>query len=477
MKWVYQSKACLKIKSSRALRYATYILITWTFLISGCTGKKHLSEETPAPEPKPGWVLNRPVSGTNYIGIGIATKVSESVDYAQIAKKNALNDLASEIKVNVSGETFFNTLEINDNFREEFISNITTTTSEDLEGYEMYGTWENDNEYWVYYRLSKVTYASIKKQKKDQALQSAADNFIKGTDARDQGNVGSALDLHFRGLVELKDYWLENNKFLLDGKEVLLDNEIYASMIELASNIRIEPELTSIVLSHENNYKQDLGVLVHYNGNPLRNMKLEYSYDKGRFVRPKRLITNELGTALVRVHDVNTENKENSLLLGIDLESMISTEYDSKLTKALVEKLKPETKEIPISIVFPKCFLTFEENNFGEPMSAPQISSSIKRELTKRGFTFTSSADMADFLIDVESNTVKGGTSNGFHVAYLQMSVNVKNSRSNEEVYQQTITKLKGLHLDFGSAGLEAYKNGMKRVENEIAKDLLNSLL
>ena len=51
----------------------------------------------------PDWVRQRPVSSLYYIGIGRADKTDK--DYMQLAKQNALKDLASELKVQVSSNS------------------------------------------------------------------------------------------------------------------------------------------------------------------------------------------------------------------------------------------------------------------------------------------------------------------------------------------------------------------------------------
>ena len=61
---------------------------------------------------RPDWVKQRPVSSMHYIGIACVSKSEK--DYMQKAKQQALNDLISEIKVNVVSTSLLHTLEEND---------------------------------------------------------------------------------------------------------------------------------------------------------------------------------------------------------------------------------------------------------------------------------------------------------------------------------------------------------------------------
>ena len=96
-------------------------------LAFGCGTQNQLTETQVEVKNAPEWVNTRPLSGQYYVGVAAASKVREPLEYANVAKKNALNDLASEISVEIKGESLLNTLEVNRNFHEEFISTISTS--------------------------------------------------------------------------------------------------------------------------------------------------------------------------------------------------------------------------------------------------------------------------------------------------------------------------------------------------------------
>lgn len=458
----------------RSIYIASVIALT----LLSCGGQKETveSKKELIPE-KPGWVDNRPVSGAYYVGIGIASKLREPVDYQSVAKKNALNDLASEISVNVSGETFLSTLEVNKRFQEEFISSINTSTSEQIEAYEVSGIWENEEAYWIYYRLSKSEHARIKKEKKDRALSAANDYFIKAGDAATMGNIGASIDMHIRGLFEMKEYWTEVNEYMVDGKTVYLDNEIYSSLSQLVGALRIEPDQKSVVLSHDNDFINQVNMVVSHNGKGIENIPLTYSYDKGKFSRPKTILTGNGGTARVTVADANITNPENQLEVLIDLDKLVGEDLDQKLVKPIMANLRADEEHLPIEIIFPSAHIQFEEKNFGSVTDSPILSNAIREELTQKGIRFTDSPVTANYLIRVVSNTTKGGTSQGFHVAFLSMTISVVDTKSGKEVYRNAEPSVKGLQLNFTAAGLESYKKGVKKIEEELARDLIDSIL
>ena len=98
--------------------------------------------------PKPHWVESRPLNNLDYIGIGVA-QIAPGVNFIEAAKNNALSDLASEIKVNLESNTIYSQTERGGVVNEDFRSTIKTSAAADIEGYEMAGSWQNSDEYWV----------------------------------------------------------------------------------------------------------------------------------------------------------------------------------------------------------------------------------------------------------------------------------------------------------------------------------------
>ncbi|MEO8733938.1 MAG: LPP20 family lipoprotein, partial [Flavobacteriales bacterium] len=101
-------------------------------LVFGACKSKQVATQVEVPVNKeadlPAWVRSRPVTDTYYIGIGQCPK--GRADYLETAKKNALNDLASEISVTVEGNSLLYTLDRKQSFDEQYTSTIKTRTNE-----------------------------------------------------------------------------------------------------------------------------------------------------------------------------------------------------------------------------------------------------------------------------------------------------------------------------------------------------------
>ena len=85
---------------------------------------------------KPDWVSRQPNNRAYYIGIGFSEKNDVNKDYARQAKNNALNELASEITINISSE-IVDVLTVQSGLSaSDFRSEVQSSTKASLEGYE-----------------------------------------------------------------------------------------------------------------------------------------------------------------------------------------------------------------------------------------------------------------------------------------------------------------------------------------------------
>jgi len=442
--------------------------------VAGC-GDKNIVQ-TPE-QPQPEWIGQRPRNASYYIGVGSSSKLAQPLDYPSVAKKNALNDLASEIKVRVQGETFLNSLEVNKNFSEEFISTISTTTDESIENYEIAGQWENKQEYWVYYRLSKSEYQRLKSEQKNLALSTSNDYYVKGLEAEQRANIPAAVDLYLRGLFALKEYWNEPNEFLVEGKKTYLDNDIYAALRRVITGLTLVPAAEKIILSSENNYATQFPVQVMYEGQPARGISLSYTYQRDRYMKPRVLLSDQGGRTTADVSHVSTTVKANWLDIVIDIESLLPQDLDKSIELGLVKTMKTESRRIPIELILPSFFIQSEERVYGTTGSTAILASSFQSELVKRGMRISGKPTETDYQVNIASNTSEGATSQGFTVAFLEMTVVVTHLTSGETVYKESLSSIKGLQLNKEAASADAYKKGREKIEAEIIKSILEAIL
>src|SRR6056297_2528084 len=131
-----------------------YLLPLLFLFLLGCAASKKAEDVNPAP----GWVKNRPVVEGHYIGIGSARKVGMKHEYVAEARRNALQDMASQISSRVSATSVLHTIEDAYGVSESFSERIEIESDSYLEGFEPVGYYESADQFWVYYRISQEEY-------------------------------------------------------------------------------------------------------------------------------------------------------------------------------------------------------------------------------------------------------------------------------------------------------------------------------
>ena len=214
-------------------------MIALVLSFAACKGSQQAADRIETPvnteADRPEWVRSRPITDQYYIGVGRSSKALP--EPYETAKKNALNELASEISVIVEGNSLLHSIESRQRFDESFTSTIKMRTSEQLEGFELVDSWENDKEYWVYYRLSKAEHARLKAEKKARALGNAKDLHFRSKESLATGDLRSTFDQLLRGLLAMKEYWGENDLVEVDGRQVPLANEMFNDLQKLTSSV------------------------------------------------------------------------------------------------------------------------------------------------------------------------------------------------------------------------------------------------
>jgi hypothetical protein len=120
----------------------------------------------------------------------------------------------------------------------------------------------------------------------------------------------------------------------------------------------------------------------------------------------------------------------------------------------------------------PTFFISSDEKALGKPANSTVLASGMQTALVNQGMRIAQSAKTANYTITITGNTIDGGTSQGFTVSFLEMSVIVL-SANGETVYSESLNNIKGLQLNLESASQDAYKKGRSRIEEQMVSTIL----
>ncbi|RPH28761.1 MAG: hypothetical protein EHM93_18360 [Bacteroidales bacterium] len=451
------------------LKRLTIALFSAMLLVS-CGGSKKIVTTYP---PAPAWVKDRPVSSGYYIGVGSARKTADINQTQQNAKQNALADMASDISVNISTNSLLSTFENSSNFSEDFSKTIKAQAEQDLEGYETVGNYEDQNNYWIYFRLSKADYQRIKEERRSKAVTIALDLFDKGVNAEKIGDVRLAFISFIKALEPLKPYFADPLQVQYQGKDIYLGNEISKEISGLLSSIRIEASNRQIKVKQG----QPLAIgslefkVSYKNGQPLNGLTLSGTYTE-KPLRTSKILTDNNGLASFTIDAIRSNKNTETLNATLNLENIANEATTDFIIRKLFVRFRAPEASISINIIKPLFYITSTESNLDAKLNPAPISEGLKRKILEGGYSTSDKEMEADYRISIIASTKSKGEVGNYKQTILNATISVKD-KSGMEVYTKQLDNIMGAHFDYQQAGMEAYKEAVKKFENTISREII----
>ena len=446
------------------------------FLLISCSPKV----KPPDPESlKPAWLKNEPLQDGYYTGIGHSIKDGTN-DYIQAAKKSALNDLASQIKVTVSGTSVLNQLEENNKLTEKYQEIIQTKATDEIEEFEMVDAYEDASNYWVYYRLSIARYREIKENQKRDATLLATDYYNKGKLAEKNGERLQAITFYFQAFRSLEKYLGEAIRVTINGQDLLLVNEVYASIQDALDkiSIKVNPEEIKINRRLNQNAQAVTAKATYHDINkPAVNLPLFASFEKGSGDVFPDYKANESGSAKILINKIGSRDLEQTVTVKVGIDALSGGASSSPIYSLVTKTLAIPSAQVILKVQRPVVYMTIDEKSLGMQKTNYQFSDKLKNLLATAGFEFTGAEKTADLRFDITSDSEKGTVSGSIYITYVTSVIRVTAVKEGREVYATTLNRIKGYGLDYDKSSIDAYNKATDSLEKDIIPDLLNAVL
>ncbi|HEY0742909.1 MAG TPA: LPP20 family lipoprotein [Chryseosolibacter sp.] len=451
-------------------------IFTLLFLVAACSPKV----KAPDPEAlKPSWLKNQPYQEGYYTGIGHSVKDGTN-NYPQAAKKSALDDLVSQIKVNVSSTSVLSFMEVDRKVQEQYEQIIQTTATDEIEEYELVDAWEDQTNYWVYYRLSIARYRQIKEEQKRNATTLATDYLKKGKAAEQSSERLQAITYYFQALRSVEKYLGEPIRVKLDAdREVLLVNEIYSSIQTLLDKINVQVTPTEISLNRRVNQTQHQVVAkATYKDlkSPTIALPLKATFEKGSGDVYPEYKTDEQGQAKILLNRIGSKELEQTVAVKVNIDAL-SGSSNSPVYKLIAGTFNLPRAQVNMKVQRPVVFLSADEKSLGSSKANFQITNKLKNMLANNGFEFTEDKNIADLWFDVKADSEKGSVSGSIYVTYLTSVIKVLAMKEGKEIYATTLDRVKGYGLDYDKSSIDAYNKALETLEKDRMNELLNTVL
>ncbi len=436
--------------------------------IFGCSSTKKMSYEE-LMEGAPAWVKQTPTDPASYHGVGFAAKAGND-NYRESARQNALAELANSISVTISASSVLNQFEYDNTYSDYYRDNIRLSTQKLLEGYELVDTWENPEQYWVYFRLSKAGYKQLQNERIRKARAASEADFAEAARMKALGNPGESLRLYIKAVEDIRDVL---------GEDLGIDSQTgkpyatglfsdFATTVQ-AFSVRYPIEKIEVRQGALPAGGSLQGILVDASGAPAAGMPVgcKMSWMPGRSFN---LRTDAGGNFRLAARPVDATGAQ-YLSSQLDMRTLISTATDDPVVQKLLEAITVPEFVLSVEVVPLQVFVSARLENMDRPFPASALIAGLQRLLRADGVQVATDSTEADFRIAVNAISSRGTRRNDRCSAMVQASVEVLD-KSGKTHYSGTVEKVNGLGADFDTAGRDAFNALNSRIAIGIYPDI-----
>jgi hypothetical protein len=412
---------------------------------------------------KPGWVAQRPTNTDYYIGIGHSSKISNSGDFQQVAKKNAVNDMMGEIKVTVSSNSVLFQNQNNQNFSQQFFSDTRIVASETMEGYHVMDSWEDKTDYWIYYRLSKADFEAYKRKKMYEALEKSIDLLNRADKLDLRNEFVQKFQLKIKAAISLQNYLNESIETDYQGKRVFLLNEILSQLQNqlYLVQIRANEQEISVIMGKPLDYPIQAIAQLKTSDTSFSVVPYFPLIIEGRNIQLKGNVSAETqadGSAQFGISGIQCTEPIQVINIKTNLKKLMMGDSVNLSMEKLLLNLDGPIANIRVKLAPIKIYMQSKELNLDKTMYYTILEPALKKKFMEKGCTFVKSPANADYIIELEANTKDLGVMWGNMLrSTIDLNVVVKDAKTQTEIMHDAINGVQGYQTSKEKAGIEAY--------------------
>ncbi|MBN2668058.1 MAG: LPP20 family lipoprotein [Bacteroidales bacterium] len=448
-------------------------LFTVLVILSACKTSQEIPKEL-----WPEWAKNRPKTDYYYIGIAKVDKNVHPTDYQETAKRIALNDLASEISVNIQSDSRLNSYEDNYSSNSDYQQYIKTEINKELSGYEMVDEFDSKKTYMVYYRLSKSRWNEIQNQQKIDAAERALSWYDKAINEKNNLHIPTAIQYDINALLELKKYWTESINLHRGDSTIAVEKTIKNDLVALLSGMRIETQLSEIRLSSGNGFTQTIQIsVVNKKGQVVGNIPLKLAYKKSRAPYQESFMSSETPVS-INISDVDLSKNNTQVSISADVNALLKIKSeDKKLLNFVYDAYNLKTLNLPIVVDLPYVYVSsFSEGKY-QSAYAHHIEDAISSVLLKNNIKTAQNIKSSDVQIVVVNHESEGDNQQRFPSVYLSCTLEFIRISDQQKIGSIVFPQAKGADGSIEKAKEKAYLKVVEMIHYEKAKSIVDNIM
>jgi len=417
--------------------------------------------------PKPEWLNSQPQQLYYWYGIGIVNKKNLNNDCRELAKNNAISEIASQIKLELSGKfkrvITENNLNLND-FSESIFETRTENKFFDVEFVDYY---DGRDKCAMLVKLSQVKYYKKIEEMRENAVKTTL-GLLEEAESEFSYQTFSYLNDAINEIFPYVDFPIEVEYPSGTGEIINIYRYIKVQSSKYLNRINLVPDSENIEINLVNISKESFNVraLDKKNGSILYNIPVLSYLNNDE--KSKTVFSNQLGNSAFSFSQI--ENKSIQYI-NFELSAEIMTNY------SLIGEFPKINSQITMNVIPPKIYIFIKENNLGEESENPYINSAFSEYLNKYFSAKFVDQNKAEILIKGVANTraISLEPNNyGIYQVFGDATISIINNQTGEEIISKSYNKIQG--SDFHS-NFEAGKQSLKKISKQIEEDFFSQFI
>lgn len=423
---------------------------------------------------QPDWIKSKPSDTGFYTGIGSAPV--SAPDHDRQAKENALSDLMSEIKITIENQSLLSRIDENGKYSERYTNDIRSKSKAWLEGYELVDTYNDGEQYWMYYRLDREKYARLRETRSKEASETALDLWLKANKSLKNGEFINAASLYAQGIRTLEPFGDMRLEVVADGTTMNIASELTYSLQSMFSQFSMTLTPPKMTVTPFNAEASEILVRIKSGSDNLQGIALSATIDAGSAKINVKAPTDRSGHTRISVSDVSAKPSQRHITITplLDFDGIFNTPALETLAAPLIKMIRPGKVSVEIKDSGLKACYTISDSE------SANIGRQIATFINKSYFDIVESDTAADLRFDITTSFSQGNIVSGpmydMREYFSTVTVTVTDLNSQSVVATAHIDDMRSVapaKTSVKKARNDANRQVLKKIQKELDSQLL----
>ncbi len=389
---------------------------------------------------EPAWISQNPTDNAYYSAV---VRISRKApNYLDLARDNALKEISTQISVTIDSDIALKEMEANGIPSAEIVNQIRSSSRNKLANVQLAGSYQTDNDYWAYYRLSKSEYLAWRLKQRDLAIQQALSLLQEFDDATT--DLAPGITSLLKALEQVVDFADLDLTARYQDKSVNLYNELLFRLNRLPEKIKLSYSQKELKVIAKQKAKQIVEVKTEYlkdsQSYASRTFPVVFSFQSGTGDIVPQAISDNNGLAELIIRRITDFSDPQFIELKPDKAFWLSR-VENPVVKKLLAGLQFNSAILKLNVFRPKVYLDYSFDN-GQGNGYREL---VLKKLQDLNLEVVSDSTISDYQVRIMITSREGDYVSRLNLfsASADAYVELLYSKGFKSIYSTNLTNVK----------------------------------